>query len=32
MQLHKCAFCESEFTEVLDLIAHMKEVHEQTTI
>lgn len=32
MNEHRCAFCQSTFSEVLDLVAHMKEVHEQATI
>jgi hypothetical protein len=28
-QKHNCSYCESVFSEVLDLIAHIKETHEK---
>jgi hypothetical protein len=26
---HQCAYCDSHFVEVIDLIAHIKEVHKK---
>lgn len=29
MKLHDCYWCESQFNDILDLIAHIKEVHKK---